>query len=317
MEHSSLIYVAGHHGLVGSAIVHTLKKQQYTNILTASRTDLDLRNQASVEHWFKTHDIEYVFVAAAKVGGILANNSYPANFLYDNLAIQTNIIHAAYQNNVKKLEFLGSSCVYPKFAPQPIHEDSLLTSSLEPTNEAYAIAKIAGLKLCQYYTQQYGFKTISLMPTNLYGPNDNFNLQTSHVLPALIRKFHDAKIAGSETVTLWGTGTPLREFLFIEDMGDASVYLMDHIDDPTLINVGTGKDSTIKEVAILIQEIVGFHGKLVFDPSKPDGTPRKLLDVSKLTGTGWKPKYTLQEGITLTYTWFKEHYDKILEKEKS
>ena len=316
MEKSDLIFVAGHNGLVGSAICWALERKNYTNLFTASHKELDLKDQAAVKKWFSEQKIKYVFLAAAKVGGILANNTFPAQFIYDNLMIQSNVIHAAYHTDVKKLEFLGSSCVYPKFAPQPIKEDSLLTGPLEPTNEAYAIAKIAGIKMCQYYTKEYNFPTISLMPTNLYGPNDNFDLQTSHVLPALLRKFHEAKINNMPSVTLWGTGTPLREFLYIEDMGDAAVYLMEHYDNPEIINVGTGKDLSIKELASLIREITSYKGELAFDASKPDGTPRKLLNISKLTNAGWNSQYSLQKGIELTYTWFKDHYSQIIENEK-
>lgn len=315
MEKTSQIYVAGHRGLVGSAIVRALTKEGHRNILTRTREELDLTSQAQVEKFFGENKIDYVFLAAARVGGILANDTYPVEFLYENLMIQSNVLHAAHKQGVKKLEFLGSSCVYPRMAPQPITEDSLLTGPLEKTNEAYAVAKIAGIKLAEYYTRQYQFQTISLMPTNLYGPYDNFDLKSSHVLPALIRKFHEAKIRDERTVEIWGTGAPRREFLFIEDMGGAAVYLMKNYNDPTLINVGVGEDITIKELAEVIKEVVGYEGELVFDETKPDGTPRKLLDVTKLKKAGWEAKTPLREGIRKTYDWFTEHYEGIVGKE--
>jgi GDP-L-fucose synthase len=304
MEKTNKIFVAGHKGLVGSSIVRNLKSKGYDNIITRSRSELDLKDQKNVNNFFKENKIDYVFLAAAKVGGILANDTYPAEFIYENLAIQTNVIHAAYQNGVKKLQFLGSSCVYPKMAKQPIKEEYLLTGPLELTNEAYAIAKIAGLKMCQYYTKQYGFETISLMPTNLYGPNDNFDLEKSHVLAALLRKFHEAKVSNAPEVVMWGTGRPKREFLYIDDMGDAAVHLMESYTDPELINVGTGKEISIKELAEIIQEIVGYQGEITHDLSKPDGTPRKLNDTSKIQEAGWKPKTSLKEGIKKTYDWY-------------
>ncbi len=309
IEKNDPIYVAGHRGLVGSAIVRELKKNNYTNIITATKEELNLLEQEKVHKFFSTTDIDYVFLAAAKVGGINANNIYPADFLYQNLMIQTNVINAAFENKVKKLEFLGSSCIYPKLAPQPLKEDSLLTGPLEPTNEAYAIAKIAGIKLSQYYTKQYGFKAISLMPTNLYGPGDNFDLETSHVLPALIRKFHEAKKENKPFVTLWGTGTPKREFLHVDDLANASVFLMENYEDPEIINVGTGKDLTIKDLALLIKEIVGYEGELKFDSSKPDGTPRKVLNMEKLSKLGWEQKIKLHDGITSVYNWYKKSLD--------
>jgi GDP-L-fucose synthase len=310
MEKSDNIFVAGHRGLVGSSIKGNLESKNYRNIITKNREELDLSNQEAVKKFFNSNDIDYLFLAAARVGGILANATYPAEFIYENLAIQTNVIHAAYKNGVKKLQFLGSACVYPKLAIQPIKEESLLTGPLEITNESYAIAKIAGLKMCEYYTKQYGFKTNSIMPTNLYGPNDNFNLETSHVLAALLRKFHEAKIEDKPTVNIWGTGKPQREFLYIDDMGDAAVYIMENYEDPMLINVGTGEEITINELANLIMKVVGYDGELIHDHSKPDGTPRKVNDISKISSIGWKPKIMLNDGIKLTYKWFKEHYDK-------
>jgi GDP-L-fucose synthase len=304
-DKNARIYVAGNRGLVGSAVVRVLRVQGYENLLTRSSQELDLRDQQAVNRFFEQERPEYVFLAAAKVGGILANDSYPADFLRDNLQIQTNVIDAAYQRGVKKLVFLGSSCIYPKQAPQPMNEAQLLTGPLEPTNQWYAVAKIAGIKLCQAYRKQYGFNAISLMPTNLYGPNDNFDLQTSHVLPALIRKFHEAKEAGEASVTVWGTGTPRREFLHVDDLADACLFLMQRYDEPEIINVGVGQDISIAELAGLIQSIVGHRGEIVFDADKPDGTPRKLLDVSRLTQLGWSPSMPLKEGIAQTYAWYK------------
>jgi GDP-L-fucose synthase len=306
----SRIFVAGHRGLVGSAIVRQLEAGGFDNLILRDRQALDLTNQRAVDEFFAAARPEYVFLAAAKVGGILANHSYPAEFLGENLKIQTNIIDAAWRNGVTKLQFLGSSCIYPKLAPQPMPEDCLLTGPLEPTNEWYAIAKIAGIKMCQAYRRQYGFNAISVMPTNLYGPGDNFNLQSSHVLPALIRRFHDAVSQGLGEVTIWGTGTPRREFLHVDDMAAACVYLMQHHDSEQLINVGWGEDVTIRELAATIAEIVGFKGTLAFDTSKPDGTPRKLLDVTRLKGLGWTPKIGLKEGIAATYRWFLENQDR-------
>ena len=288
MQKDSKIFVAGHRGLVGSAIVRNLENHGYKNLVLRGRKETDLTNSTAVARLFETESPEYVFLAAAKVGGILANSSYPADFIRDNLAIQLNVIDAAYKNGVKKLEFLGSSCIYPKFAPQPMKEEYLLTGALEPTNEWYAIAKIAGIKLCQAYRQQYGFNAISLMPTNLYGPGDNFDLKNSHVLPALIRKFHEAKMEGRNEVVIWGTGTPRREFLHVDDLASAAVFLMEQYDGGEIVNVGVGEDVTIAELAGIVKRVVGFEGNLVFDTTKPDGTPRKLLDVSRLTGLGWR-----------------------------
>lgn len=306
MEKSAKIYVAGSGGMVGSAIVRQLQKDGYTNLILKSSKEIDLRNQQDVADFFNEEKPEYVFLAAAKVGGILANNNYPAMFLYDNLMIQNNVIHQAYTTNVKKLLFLGSSCIYPKFATQPIKEDYLLTGELEPTNEAYAIAKIAGVELCKFYMKQYGCDFISAMPTNLYGINDNFDLTNSHVLPALLRKFIEAKQNNSPNVSIWGTGSPKREFLFVDDLAEASVFLMKNYSDFQTVNVGTGEDISIKELAETIKEIVGFEGELIFDSSKPDGTPRKLLDVSKINNLGWKHTTPVSEGIYKTIDWIKE-----------
>jgi len=303
---SAPIFIAGHRGLVGSALVRRLRDAGFNNLLVGDRRQLDLTRQVAVETFFEAHRPEYVFLAAAKVGGILANNNFPAEFIRDNLAIQTNVIDAAYRHGVKKLLFLGSSCIYPKHAPQPMKEDSLLTGPLESTNEWYAIAKIAGLKMCQAYRRQYGFNAISVMPTNLYGPGDNFDLNSSHVLPALIRKFHDAKQLHKPSVELWGTGTPRREFLHVDDLADACVYLMQHYEDESLINVGWGEDVTIKELANIIATAVNYEGALTFDTSKPDGTPRKLLDTTKLNSLGWNPRVKLADGILQTYQWYRE-----------
>lgn len=299
----SKIYVAGSNGMVGSAIIRTLEKNGFHNIIKKSSKELDLRRQLQVFDFFEKEKPEFIFLAAAKVGGIHANNTYPAEFLYDNLMIQNNVIHAAYLNKVKKLLFLGSSCIYPKFASQPISEDSLLTGALESTNEAYAIAKIAGVEMCKFYKKQYDCNFISAMPTNLYGYNDNFDLENSHVLPALLRKFVEAKKNNELNVTIWGSGTPMREFLFVDDLADACLFLMENYNEEHITNIGTGKDITILELAQTIQKIVGFEGKLIFDSSKPDGTPRKLLDVSKINNLGWKHKIELEEGIKLTYEW--------------
>ncbi|WP_291137358.1 GDP-L-fucose synthase [Flavobacterium sp. UBA7663] len=304
MLKSAKIYVAGSNGMVGSAIVRTLEAKGYSNIVVKSSKELDLKNQQAVHDFFNQEQPEYVFLAAAKVGGIHANNTYPATFIYDNIMIQSNVIQAAYEFNVKKLLFLGSSCIYPKFAPQPIKEEYLLTGSLEPTNEAYAIAKIAGLKMCQFYKQQYGCNFISAMPTNLFGINDNFNLENSHVLPALLRKFIEAKQNNKQEVTIWGSGTPMREFLFVDDLAEACLFLMENYNDVETVNIGTGKDVSIKELAETIMKIVGFEGNLIFDASKPDGAPRKLLDVSKINTLGWKHKVTLEEGIKRTHQWY-------------
>ncbi|MEX0847400.1 MAG: GDP-L-fucose synthase [Ilumatobacteraceae bacterium] len=304
MESNARIYVAGHAGLVGSAVVRRLRAAGYTNIVTATRAQLDLRDQAEVSHWFKANRPEYVFLVAGTVGGIMANSTRPAEFIYDNLMIHGTVVHAAHEYDVTKLLYLGSSCIYPREASQPITEDELLTGPLEPTNEWYAIAKIAGIKLCQAYRAQYGRDFISAMPTNLYGPNDNFDLTSSHVLPALIRKFHDAKIAGLTEVEIWGTGSPMREFLHVDDLADACVHLMDNYSDPMHINVGTGVDLTIRELAEKIRDLVHPGATLRFDTTKPDGTPRKVLDVSRLAATGWKPTITLDDGIASTYDWF-------------
>lgn len=301
MELSSKIYIAGHRGMVGSAIVRKLKQEGYNNLICLSSSELDLTNQVAVQAFFAEEKPDYVFLAAAKVGGIQANNIYRADFLYLNLMIECNVIHAAYQHGVKKLVFLGSSCIYPKLAPQPLKEDYLLTGLLEPTNEPYAIAKIAGIKLCESYRRQYGCDFISLMPTNLYGPNDNYDLNNSHVLPALLRKFHTAKIEGLPSVGVWGSGTPKREFLHVDDLAEATVFLAQNYSDEQLVNVGTGEDVSIKELALTIKEVVGYEGEIHFDASKPDGTPRKLMDVSKLHALGWKHKIDLKEGIEMVY----------------
>lgn len=307
MNKNSKIYVAGHRGLVGSAIVRNLEERGYTNIICRTHKELDLTRQADVEKFFEEEKPEYVFLAAAKVGGIHANNTRPAEFIYENLMIESNIIHSAYKYGVKKLLFLGSSCIYPKFANQPIKEEYLLTGELEPTNEAYAIAKITGIELCKFYRRQYGCDFISAMPTNLYGINDNFDLETSHVLPALIRKFHEAKINNQEEVVMWGTGKPLREFMYVDDLADALVHLMLNYSDEIHVNMGTGKDLSIGELAQIVKEVVGYEGKIVNDLSKPDGTPRKLLDVSRLEATGWKYKTELREGIEKVYKWYLEN----------
>jgi GDP-L-fucose synthase len=305
------IYLAGHAGMVGSAIFRELQDRGYKNLIHKELSELDLRNQSAVEKFFNESKPEIVIIAAAKVGGILANNTYRAEFLYDNLMIEANLIHTSYLNNVEKVVFLGSSCIYPKLAPQPLKEEYLLTDVLEFTNEPYAIAKIAGIKLCESYYRQYGCNYISAMPTNLYGPNDNFNLETSHVLPALIRKFHEAKVEGKESVTLWGSGKPLREFMFVEDLANAIVFLMENIEAKDLyengithLNVGTGKDISIADLAKLVTEIIGFNGKILYDSSKPDGTPQKLMDVNRLNALGWRYKTELSDGITKTYDWF-------------
>lgn len=304
MNKDAKIYVAGHNGMVGSAIIRNLKSRGFINIITKEFQELDLTRQMDVEEFFAKERPDYVFLAAAKVGGIFANNTYPAEFIYDNLMIETNIIHAAYKFHVTKLLFLGSSCIYPKLAPQPIKEEYLLTDSLEPTNEAYAIAKIAGIELCKFYRRQYNCDFISVMPTNLYGVNDNFDLKNSHVLPALIRKFHEAKISHSPEVVIWGSGEPKREFLYVDDLADACVYLMENYTGESHLNIGTGEDVKIIELAEIIKEIVGYKGNIVHDLSKPDGTPRKLLDVSKLHATGWKHRITLEEGIKTVYEWY-------------
>jgi len=307
MDKKSKIYLAGHRGLVGSAIKRKLESKGYSNLIFRTHGELDLTNQQAVNEFFEREKPEYVFLAAAKVGGILANNTYPAEFIYENLMIEANIIHASYRNGVKKLLFLGSSCIYPKLAPQPLKEEYLLTGPLEETNEAYAIAKIAGIRLCKHYNQQYGTNFISVMPTNLYGPNDNFNLETSHVMPALIRKFHEAKVKNEPEVVIWGTGKPLREFMHVDDMADACVYLMEKYNTDDIgefVNIGVGKDITIGELSEVIKEIVGFEGTIRKDLSKPDGTPQKLLDITKLSSLGWKAKISLRDGIEQTYEWY-------------
>lgn len=301
MNLSDKIYIAGHNGMVGSAVKRKLEKSGFFNLVHKGSKELDLRSQGEVQEFFRKEKPEYVFLAAAKVGGILANNTFRAEFLYDNLMMEANIIHAAYIHGVKKLLFLGSSCIYPKLAPQPLKEEYLLTGELEPTNEPYAIAKIAGIKLCDAYRAQYGCNFISVMPTNLYGPNDNYDLQKSHVVPAMIRKFHEAKITSAKEVVIWGTGSPLREFLHVDDLADACFYLMKNYDEPGLVNIGVGHDISIKDLALMVKKIVGFEGEIVHDLSKPDGTPRKLMDVSKLHAAGWQAKIGLEEGIRAVY----------------
>lgn len=304
MEKHSRIYVAGHRGMVGSSVLRALQSNGYTNLITRTSAELDLRREAEVKQFFESENPEYVFLAAAKVGGIMANNTYRAEFLYDNLCIQNNVIHNSYVHGVKKLMFFGSSCIYPKLAPQPLKEEYLLTGLLESTNEPYAIAKITGIKMCEAYRDQYGCNFISVMPTNLYGINDNYHPQNSHVLPALIRKFHEAKVNDNPSVEIWGTGSPLREFLYADDLADAALMLMETYDGKQFVNIGSGEDLSIKDLALLIKEIVGFEGELTFDASKPDGTPRKLMDVSYLKSLGWSYKTTLNEGISLAYADF-------------
>ena len=304
MDRNAKIYVAGHRGLVGSALVRELERQGYANLVLRKSSELDLRDQAATLAFFRAERPEYVFLAAAKVGGIVANNSYPAEFIYDNLMIQNNVIHSSYLNGVTKLLLLGSTCIYPKLAPQPIREESLLTGPLEPTNEPYAIAKIAGIKMCQSYNRQYGTRFICAMPTNLYGPNDNFDLTTSHVLPALLRKFHEAKAAGDASVTIWGSGTPYREFVHVDDVARASLFLMEGYEGWEPVNVGSGQELTIKELALKIGAVVGFEGEILFDTSKPDGTPRKLSDVSRIHELGWRHSIDLETGLRETYDWY-------------
>jgi GDP-L-fucose synthase len=304
MHKQSKIYIAGHRGLVGSAIVRKLNQEGFSNLLTATSKELDLREQAATRDFFAQERPDYVFLAAARVGGILANNTYPADFIYQNLMIEANVIESARLSGVSKLLCLGSTCIYPKMAPQPLKEEYLLTGPLEPTNEWYAVAKIAGIKMCQAYQRQYGSKFISAMPTNLYGPEDNFDLESSHVMPALIRKFHEAKVANAPTVTVWGSGKPLREFLHVDDCAAACLFLMDQYDDEGIVNIGVGEDITIAELARLVGEVVGYQGDIVYDASKPDGTPRKLVDTSKINGLGWRAGIPLQEGISSTYQWF-------------
>jgi GDP-L-fucose synthase len=311
MDKNAKIYVAGHRGLAGSAIVRVLKAQGYHNLILKTSQELDLRRQNEVEAFFAEAKPDYVFLAAAKVGGIQANNIYRAEFIYDNLILEANVIHSAYQSGVKKLLFLGSSCIYPKLCPQPMREEHLLSGYLEPTNEPYAIAKIAGLKLCENYYRQYGAQFISAMPTNLFGLNDNFDLANSHVLPALMRKFHEAKLAQAPFVEIWGSGSALREFLYVDDLADALVFLMQNYDGVEFVNVGTGDEISIKELALTIKAVVGYEGDLQFDLSKPDGTPRKLMDSSKLHALGWQPKTSFKEGLEKTYHWFTEHYESI------
>jgi len=308
MDLNSKIYVAGHRGMVGSAVVRELERKGYKNIITKTSKELDLRNQIQVANFFEENKPEFVFLAAAKVGGIVANNTYRADFLYENLQIQNNVIHQAYLHNVKKLMFFGSSCIYPKLAPQPLKEEALLTGLLEPTNEPYAIAKIAGIKLCEAYRDQYTCNFISVMPTNLYGLNDNYHPENSHVLPALIRKFHEAKQSKADFVEIWGTGSPLREFLFADDLAEASVFLMLHYNEKQFVNIGYGEDLSIKDLALLIKNIIRFEGELKFNTDKPDGTPRKLMSVDKLFALGWKPKTNLEEGIKIAYTDFLSKY---------
>lgn len=313
MEKNAKIYIAGHRGMVGSAIFRKLQKEGFTNIVTRNSSQLDLRIQQDVADFFEQEKPDYVFLAAAKVGGIVANNTYRAQFLYENLQIQNNIIHSSYLNGVKKLMFLGSSCIYPKMAPQPLKEEYLLTGPLEPTNEPYAIAKIAGIKMCDAYRAQYGCNYISVMPTNLYGYNDNYHPENSHVLPALIRRFHEAKVQGLADVTIWGTGSPKREFLFADDLAEACYYLMQNYDEEGLVNIGTGEDISIKDLAMLIKDVIGYEGEIKFDTSRPDGTPRKLMDVTKLHSKGWKHTVELPEGIKLAYEDFLSHTAKGVE----
>ncbi len=303
------VYVAGHRGMVGSAILRALQRAGFANILTRTSAELDLRRQAEVEDFFDQARPDYVFLAAARVGGILANDSYPADFIYDNLAIETNIIHAAHRTGVKKLLFLGSTCIYPKLAPQPLKEEYLLSGPLEPTNEWYAVAKIAGIKLCQAYRKQHGDDFISAMPTNLYGPEDNFDLEKSHVVPAMMRKMHEARERGEAQVPLWGTGKPLREFLHVDDLAEALLFLMQHYSDAEHVNVGVGQDLSIRELAETIARVVGYQGELAFDPGKPDGTPRKLVDTTKINALGWHPRISLEEGLRDTYRWYLENQD--------
>ncbi len=309
MNKDSKIYVAGHRGLAGSALVRRLQNDGYTNLILRTRQELDLLDQVAVKTFFEKEKPEYVFLAAAKVGGIMANKTYPAEFIYENLTVQANIIHNAYTSGVKKLLFLGSSCIYPKLCPQPIKEASLMTGALEPSNQAYALAKIAGIFMCQSYNEQYGTNFISAMPTNLYGPNDNFDLEKAHVLPAMIRKFHEAKVNGLKEITLWGTGSAKREFLHVNDLAHACVFLMNTYEESEITNIGTGIDISIKELAEKIKEIVGYQGIIKWDTTKPDGTPRKLLDVNKLHNLGWKHTTALDEGIASTYEWYKKNYD--------
>jgi GDP-L-fucose synthase len=317
MNRKDRIYIAGHRGLVGSALLRRVQGEGFTHILTASRNELDLRDQAAVNCWFRENRPEYVFLAAGTVGGILANSTRPAEFIYDNMMIHGTVVHAAHVYGVRKLLYLGSSCIYPRECPQPMKEEHLLTSRLEPTNEPYAVAKIAGIKLCQAYRRQYGCNFISAMPTNLYGPNDNFDLDSSHVLPALVRKFHEAREKGERRVVVWGTGNPRREFLHVDDLADACLFLMDRYDSEEIVNVGTGKDVSIRELAEMIAEIVGFEGEIGFDTGKPDGTPRKLLDVTRLASLGWRPRIPLREGIEQVCRWYSSRAEILSGKEVS
>lgn len=307
MDKDAKIYVAGHRGLVGAAIVRRLRSQGFDNLIAATSRELDLREQGAVRAFFAERKPDYVFLAAAKVGGILANDTYPAEFIYDNLMMEANVIDAAYRSGAQKLLFLGSTCIYPKLAPQPLREEYLLSGPLEPTNEWYAVAKIAGIKLCQAYQRQYGARFISAMPTNLYGPGDNFDLEKSHVMPALIRKFHEAKVAEAPSVVVWGTGKPLREFLHVDDCARACVFLMENYDDAEIVNIGTGSDISIGDLAQLVKRVVGYAGEIVFDTAKPDGTPRKLVDVGRITALGWRPEIGLEEGVADAYRWFLEN----------
>jgi GDP-L-fucose synthase len=306
-DRGARVYVAGHRGMVGGAIVRALEARGYRNLLLRTSRELDLRDQAAVRAFFDAERPDYVFLAAARVGGILANDTYPADFLFDNLAIEANVIHAAWRSGVRKLLFLGSTCIYPKLAPQPLKEEYLLTGPLEPTNEWYAVAKIAGIKLCQAYRRQHGCDFVSAMPTNLYGPGDNFDLAASHVVPALLRKFHEAKVRGEASATVWGSGRPLREFLHVDDLADALLFLMERYSGEEHVNVGVGEDLSIADLARLVAEVVGFRGELVFDASKPDGTPRKLVDTTKINALGWQPRIGLREGLAATYRWFLDH----------
>ena len=309
MQKTSSIFICGHRGLVGSALVRTLQAQGFTNIITRTHPELDLENQAAVEEFFIKEKPENVFLAAAKVGGIFANNTYPAEFAYSNMQIQCNIVHSSYKHNVKKLLFLGSSCIYPKYAPQPMNEGSLLAGPLEETNKAYALAKIAGITMCQSYNRQYGTNYISVMPTNLFGPNDNYHPENSHVLPALIRRFHEAKENNAPNVTIWGTGSALREFLYADDLADACIYLMQNYDDGEIVNIGSGEEVSIKHLALLVKEVVGYTGELKFDTSKPDGTPRKLLDCTKLHSLGWKHRIAIKDGLKTAYEDFRSRWE--------
>ena len=308
MEKNSKIFVAGHRGLVGSAIVRTLQNEGFDNLILRTRAELDLTNQQAVAEFFAKEKPEYVFLSAAKVGGIMANKTHPAEFIYENLTIQTNIIHSSHKNNVKKLLFLGSSCIYPRNCPQPMKEEYLLSGELEPTNKAYSLAKIAGIAMCQSYNEQYGTNFISLMPSNVYGPHDNFDLESAHVVPSVINKFHNAKINNDQQVVMWGTGSAMREFLHVDDLADACLFLMQNYNDSSIINVGSGEDVTIKELTEIVSDVVGYEGKIIWDTTKPDGMPRKLVDVSKLHSLGWKHDTHLHEGIASTYEWFKENY---------